>query len=718
MSTNLPVIPIGTEKNVKLLLDTLAGRMDINKKALTINDLVNMGIISADGAKILQQLPPSFGQDDIIFPEVPVAPLPDLPTVPVSLGTTSSWGAIFLDWDYAAYNNEGGTEIWRSVVNDRTTANLIKLATGRSYADLVGAQAISYFYWLRNRSANNTVSGYNQLEGVQGSSNLKTTVQDFVMVHPEAEFVPFSIEQFGVDENDEPIWKILMNADVLIKGDLAIGQLISGEMSEGVEFSIGRGSIVMSTDTGTGAALGSILVTGDGGIAENDYLRIGNSAIISKVWDEESGTHVDYKELRRVERGQAQNGVQVKIPAYFKKEPTVYLSPEEVTTYSGAHSGQDQRLIIKTGSILPPAPPLPFDGSWYFTPTAILTLSTGVDTQAEPFTQSGPSDTATYESLHTFLTTIGMSATFTVSSRKKLANTNFKNRLIDITIDGSLNGGAYSEIGSGSVIVTGDGTTAQITISVSPLTSGTWKFRYNFEASDSDGETSSGGDEFELQDDTGTNGALISLITEPNVPVKSGLVQQYRPVRSADWDLYAVDYSYEYTWSIDAWCVIVGSGTFPDKEGGFGSITIPGVTDDMGARGSCSSFSGDFCNCNEYPYQDSTIRSVSGSGTGGTDGKVTITENDPLFLDGKYTSSEVFANGDNNPSSCLPNTFKGTARAQFEVTAYNVTYYYRKRITQDLTVTNYFQVNTVSADLGASDISVGLTTINWLATGE
>lgn len=711
--SNFPAIPLDqkTEKNVKLFLDGLAGRMGIEGRAVTFEDLFDAGIIQLKPGVTINNISDNTDPADVI--DVPTGTLPDLPTVPTNLGATSSWGSIFLDWQYEAYNDAYGTEIWRSIVNDRDTANLIAVATGYSYTDMVGAQEIEYFYWVRNRSASNVVSGFNSFSGIRGSSNLKTTVADFIMARPEAEFKPFTIGNFGDDTN--PIWKILLNADVLVAGDLAIGQLISGEMPEGVEFSIGNGSIVMSTDSGSGSALGSILITGDGGIVENDYLRITNGSIQAYVWDENSGAHVQYKELKRVERGQTQSGVQTQIKAYFKNEPKVYLSFEDISVFNVAYNTQNQKLVMKTGPILPSSP---FDGSWYFTPRAYLAVESGLDTQPEPYNVYQTSDSGSYLSLHSFVTTQGVSATFTVGSFKLLASGDYQNRRITIYLDGSFNGGAQTQIGTTYVDVTGDGADFQVTIDVPVLTSGTWIFRYRFVAADRAGTTPGTGIIYEYDDDTSNTGDMLDLLTEPNDPVKQGEIVSYRPVRGAEWKLFEVDYEVTFDWQLEAWCVEVSGGSFPELEIGRTNISVPSVLTPMELNGNCNKGT-DYALCSQYPYTNDSLLIDSANGvTAGTNGKITITENDPLYLAGKFTPNPVIVTGDNDPGGCLSGEYMGNGRGSLTITGYNVTYYYRKVVAQNLTVTNHFQVNTVTADKGAIDISLNTATINWLAAGE
>lgn len=718
--SNFPSIPLDqkTEKNVKLFLDGLAGRMGIEGRAVTFQDLFDSGIIQLKPGITINDIQPGTNPGDVV--DVPTGELPDNPTTPINLGASSSWGAVFLDWDYAAYNDEYGTEIWRSLVNDRTVADLIAVATGRTYKDIIGALEVNYFYWVRNRSASNTVSGYNQLPGVAGGSNLKTSVADFVMARPDVleEFLPFAIESFSNDVNGDPIWTMLLNADVLVAGDLAIGQLVTGEMPEGVEFTIGNGSIQMVTDTGSGNALGSIIVTGNGGIAGNDYLRISNSAVVSQVWDESQGKHVDYKELKRLERGITQNGVQTTIEPYFKEVPKVYLSFEDITVYNKDHATQNQTLVMNVGPVLPASP---FDGSWYFTPTATLVISDGIETQPEPYNvYLVNNDNGSYTSLHTFTGAEGVSVIFTVGSTKFTASGDYQNRRITVYVDGELNGvGGYNQIGTGFADLKGDGTDIQLTVAIPALTSGDWKFQYRFVAADRTGTTPGTGIIYEYADDNSNQGDLVNLLTDTIDIQKSADIINYRPTRGAEWNLYAVDYSFDYGWLVEAWCVKLTFGTIHPTEAGAAEVSIPGESGGKDVRASSCINLGDVADCGSFPpVSAGTYVSNSGNGNGGTNGKITITENDPLYLAGKYTPSQMTANGSHNGEYCPAGTYKGTGKANIVITGYNVSYYYRKVVAQNLDRTNHFQVNSVTANLGAVDISINNSTINWLAAGE
>ena len=57
-------------------------------------------------------------------------------------------------------------------------------------------------------------------------------------------------------------------------------------------------------------------------------------------------------------------------------------------------------------------------------------------------------------------------------------------------------------------------------------------------------------------------------------------------------------------------------------------------------------------------------------------------------------------------------------RAKVEINSYDVDYYFRKAITYSTTPNNHFKVDSVVANLGATDISLSVATLTYLAVGE
>ena len=715
MATDFPAIPLDqkTDKNVKLFLDSLAGRMGYGGRAVTFQDLIESGIVALKPGLKPGDIPPGIDPNDII--DVPSGELPDSPTKPFGLATAGSWGAIFLTWDYQSYNDEYGTEIWRSLVNDRDTASLIAVGDGRAYTDNVGEKQ-TYFYWVRNRSISQVSGGYNQLVGVQGNSNLITTAEDFVMANPDAQFQPFTIANYGTEQ--VPDWKILLNGQVIVTSDLSIGQLLTGEMRPNTTFTIGNASIEIGTD---GLGLGYINVAGDGGIAGNDYMRLVAGNISSFIYDPDIGSHVAYKELRRIERGVTQHAVETIIPAYFKSEPTVYLSFEDISVYNPAYADQAQSLLMSVGPVIPHAT---INGAWVFTPTAALALSDGVATEIESINTYTSLNTYQANSAHTFNNCEGITVNFTLGSAKATPSGDFQNRIITVYLDGSLNGGVFNQIGTGSVNLTGDGIDKPLIIEVPTLTPGTWTFRYRFVAADRAGTTPGGAAAYEYDEFNITTGDNFTIVNNPSANSVSQLIQANVPSVTTGWNLYAIDYKVDYNRIAEGWYVeydrdIVNEPLYSQGEG---KATVPGeIPQTINAIGSSVGAQERNGVCDSYPpISDNSYRSVSDSGIAGTAGKISISDNQEPYASGRFTNvacnvlGESVVNQDLVNQGCLFGTGKGT----ISVSNYNVTYYYRKAIIYSTTPNNHYKVDSLTANLGATNISINAATINWLAVGE
>lgn len=88
-----------------------------------------------------------------------------VPPAPQNLIASGAYSSINLSWVYPSYRNHGYTEVWRSTVNDLSTAALIGTNQATVYNDPVGTEK-RYYYWVRNVSKANVKSEYNSLTGV------------------------------------------------------------------------------------------------------------------------------------------------------------------------------------------------------------------------------------------------------------------------------------------------------------------------------------------------------------------------------------------------------------------------------------------------------------------------------------------------------------------------------------------------------------------------
>lgn len=717
--SKFPSIPLkGTDKNSKLFLDMLAGRMGFENTAVTLGDLYNMGYVGIAGGLRPDQLPPNVDPNTVIKPTPPtfntgVAPL----TKPKNLTAAGSWGTIFLRWDFDDYNGHYATEVWRSNENDLSTASLVATVTGRTYTDYVG-EKVGKYYWVRNRNIAGTVGGYNGSAGTYGESNLVTTAEDFVLANPEAEYVPFTIVNYGDDTN--PDWKMLLNGQVIITSDLSIGQLITGEMRPNTRFTIGNGSIELGTDN---LGLGFMQVSGDGGIVGNDYLYLNAGELNMYVYDPNQGQHVKYKQLRRIERGTTNTGAEVIIPPYFKSEPYIQLSIASVGVYNSDYPNQSQMLQVSTGLIEPVPNVL---GSYKFTPTAQLYLADGIVSDVKNYDSGTLTNVDTWIKTDTkvYLNAKGFQVSFDVRSQKRFDTDNWQNRQVTIEIQGSLNGGVYSTLITQIVELTGDNTPVLITINTGTLTQGDWQLQFVFTAADRSGTTPAPGQDYDYYEDLNvTAGDEFTLVNDANDATGveySQLIQSYRPDPGSGWDLYAIDFKVNYDRKVEAWqiCYADCNEVFPQNSRGTATGVVPGQTD-LSVTGNNATGGYNTPLCNEYLSSgDKTYKTDVDNGVAGTGGKITITENSEPYISGRYSNELVKAQGGSAQSPSISTCFYGTAKTTLTISGYDVSYYYRKPKPQDFNTYNRFIVETVTADLGATAIPVGNATLNWIAVGE
>lgn len=714
-----PSIPLkGTDKNSKLFLDMLAGRMGFDNTVVTLGDLYRMGYITLPAGLRPENIPPEIDPGSIVKPSVPAENRGvEHPTVPENLTAAGSWGAIFLRWDFLDYGGHYGTEIWRNNVNVLSSASMIAVATGRTYTDYVGEKT-DHYYWVRNRNIDDVVGGYNSSSGVLGTSNLITTAEDFVLANPDAAYVPFTIVNYGDDTN--PDWKMLLNGQVIITSDLSIGQLITGEMRPNTRFTVGNGSIELGTDSG---GLGFLQVSGDGGITGNDYLYLNAGELNMFVYDPNKGEHVRYKQLRRIERGTVTTDgtVEVTIPPYFKSEPYVQLSIQDIGVYNPNYSNQSQSLQVSVGPITPVSG---VQGSYKFTPTAQLFLADGVQTKAENLDSGTLTNVDTWQAdgASTYVNAKQFSVEFTIQSQKRLDSSHWQNRQVTIILQGSLNGGAYTDLTSSTFDIPGDNTPSTITLDSGVQTQGDWDLRFKFAAADRSGSTPAPGQDYDYYEDLNvTSGDEFTIVNDANSAAGDyyeQLIQSNRPSVAAGWVLYAIDFKVNFTRKAEAWriCYADCNDPLPSILQGTATAVIPGrnnleIVGNIGTHNSPL--------CNQYlSVSDPSYRVTNDSGVAGTGGKINISDNAEPYISGRFSNTPASVSGDNAQNSQAPSCFYGASKAEVVISGYDVSYYYRKPKPQDYNTYNKFHVGTVTADLGATAIPVGDATINWIAVGE
>lgn len=138
------------------------------EKGVTVRDLINAGIASAQGTNLNQNdtvvtIINDNSNLDSGFTDQTV------PTTPTGLTANGAFENVLLTWDSASYSNHAYTEIWRSGTDDIGTATKVGTSRSSIYADPVGGGASNY-YWIRFVSLANLVGSYNDTNGTLGTT--------------------------------------------------------------------------------------------------------------------------------------------------------------------------------------------------------------------------------------------------------------------------------------------------------------------------------------------------------------------------------------------------------------------------------------------------------------------------------------------------------------------------------------------------------------------
>jgi predicted phage tail protein len=148
-------------------------------------------------------------------------------------------------------------------------------------------------------------------------------------------------------------------------GSLWVGSQIS--LSEGGQLVLGNDNILMETG---GTDTGRIIIAADGGWQTNDYALLEDGDLKFYYWD---GTnHQEYKSVKRIEVGSAENNTTVYIPGVWRDKPEIIVSPKNLRCYEGSFDGQDQDLQLDAVNINQYT-----NGKYRFTPRASLQIGSG-----------------------------------------------------------------------------------------------------------------------------------------------------------------------------------------------------------------------------------------------------------------------------------------------------------------------------------------------------
>ena len=705
-----PSLPASVDRYVRQMLDTMAGRTgNMGDKVVTLDDLAKSGLLVAIPGALNSQSNPNKNINDALTntnPETdgsgnvvtPGTEPADPPTTPEGLISTRTFGAVILSWVAPSYAGHSYTEVYRAQIDDPDQAIVVHQEPTVSYADVTG-NTTTNFYWIRHVNKDGAKSQFNQVAGVAGAGTALIAIDDLVLEHPEILQQPFTVMDNG--EGSDPRYVIALNGDIAINGAINISQLVSGELADGTALTIGQGSIEFGTASdGTG----QMLVTGTGGIQNNDYMILNAGRISSYVFVPGVG-HVPYKEVKRIETGTANSGQQIKIPAYFRSQPTVHLYPRDLSVYNADYSNQSQKIEIYHSA---PQPDPTEDGAWLFTPYAKLVLAAGSETVSPGWTYAGGSNAQTWTT-----TSIGNLKAVTVSARcasyRRTTGTTYQNRQVAVYLDYKLSSSSSWINASSETVSISKFTTHDVQLS-KDLTQNTYDIRVRFVAADGSGSFTDGSPSYNYtsQNKTGTSWTYLlyainkfeyAKIHTQNITINSHAL--------TGWEITRIDYLAKIQWTIKARTALDGNWVTNDRVSGNAFVDIPNGSGGA-IRHSISSTTSDFwLGGTDWNYEDNGNADISWSDASYKDGIV----RPPIKL---YTSQTGYFGasfGNQNPDKVA------TGYAEVIVTNITAIVNYRQQQSNPATYNNYY-LDAARYDKSATDISLNTAVVTWMASSD
>jgi hypothetical protein len=150
----------------QILSTRFSKRSPFVERAVTWADLQRYGFatLKTPSGSIID---PSGGTpfpDPIPVPSDPTLD-PSTPPAPSGLTVTGAVVTMILEWDDPAFSYFGYTEVWRSSADNLSTAVKIGQTNASLYADAIGQELTTYYYWLRHISKAGNAGPYNASAG-------------------------------------------------------------------------------------------------------------------------------------------------------------------------------------------------------------------------------------------------------------------------------------------------------------------------------------------------------------------------------------------------------------------------------------------------------------------------------------------------------------------------------------------------------------------------
>jgi hypothetical protein len=149
------------------ILSTRFGkRSPFAERAVTWADLQRYGFatLKTPSGSILAPGGGTPFPDPIPVPSDPTLD-PSIPSAPSGLAVTGAVVTMILEWDDPAFSYFGYTEVWRASTNNLAVAVKIGQTNAALYADAIGQESTTYYYWIRHVSKAGNPGPYNASGG-------------------------------------------------------------------------------------------------------------------------------------------------------------------------------------------------------------------------------------------------------------------------------------------------------------------------------------------------------------------------------------------------------------------------------------------------------------------------------------------------------------------------------------------------------------------------
>lgn len=392
-----------------------------------------------------------------------------------------------------------------------------------------------------------------------GTAKIELLADRFSIKGPDSNKVPFALVEVSPG-----VWKALLDAEVLIGGNVSVANLSAGALPNDVIFSLGGGMIQLD-------GAGEIRAYAAPG-ANQDFVSLTAAELLFKMYVAGTG-YVTYNYLSRIETGVAANNDTVTIPGYWKEQPRVMISPSSLGLYKAAYAAQDQSIQCQALSLQETSA-----GSkrWQF--QAVATLSLAANTGQTQINAGSGDISANNWTSNTYTTAancINITPSVTVKSQRGNGSSQYFYRSIRWRVE-YWNGSAWVALAWRTVNMGAQFNAITDSGQFTFPGSGTWQWRIYAESYDTDG-TVFGSITYQYSTETITGGAGSGSATanygSPSYVSQTVYCALSGSTLNPTWEIYEITYSWQHKWDFssnyyDLLSRPVGNGTFSSPRDG------------------------------------------------------------------------------------------------------------------------------------------------------